>query len=185
MLLKKRSFKSTIAPLYQFLQFYFSQPMSATTIAQIHNFLQLSAHLATAGQPTAEEFELIKNAGYQVVVNLALPTSTKALPNEQAIVEALGMQYIHIPVIWEQPTQQEFDRFAATLQANADKPVFVHCAMNMRVSVFVYLYRRHYEGISETQAQQDLQQIWTPNSTWQQFIAQVQAALVERNSSSD
>lgn len=147
--------------------------MVAAKLQEIHNFLKLSDSIATAGQPTEAQFGVIQEAGYDVVVNLALPTSTNAIPNEQAIVESYGMQYVHIPVVWENPTLEDFDRFAQTLNESADRQVFVHCAMNMRVSAFMYLYRTLYQDLDAAQAQQDLQSIWTPNPTWQEFIEQV------------
>lgn len=139
----------------------------------IYNFLSISDSIATAGQPTVAQFDSIKDAGYQVVVNLALPTSINAISDEQKLVEAQGMEYVHIPVIWEQPTLADIERFFAVMQANADKRVFVHCAMNMRVSAFIYLYRLLHEQVSEEEAKRDLHKIWIPNQTWQQFIQQV------------
>ena len=73
--------------------------MNNNRIEDIYNFLKLSNSIATSGQPNEEQFVAIKEAGYQVVVNLALPESTNALPDEQKVVEAQGMQYIHIPVV--------------------------------------------------------------------------------------
>jgi len=139
----------------------------------IYNFLKISDTIATAGQPTEAEFSIIRDSGYQVVVNLALPESTNALPNEKAVVESQGMQYIHIPVIWERPTLEDFQRFVSVLETKVDKNIFVHCAMNMRVSAFIYLYRRIYQHMSDEDAKKDLHQIWVPNDTWQQFISQV------------
>lgn len=145
------------------------------SVTNIYNFLRLSDSIATAGQPTANQFAAIKNSGYQTIVNLALPTSTNAIPQEQEIVESQGMQYVHIPVDWEEPTIADIQQFFAVLQANQDKPVFVHCAMNMRVSAFMFLYRRICKGVSAADAAEDLHQIWTPNENWQRFIAQVLA----------
>ncbi|MBD2256588.1 sulfur transferase domain-containing protein [Pseudanabaena sp. FACHB-2040] len=146
--------------------------MSTEPLASIYHFLPISDAIATAGQPTAEQFEAIRQAGYQVVVNLALLTSDNALPQEPALVESLGMQYVPIPVIWEEPTLADLHRFFAVMEANQDKKVFVHCAANMRVSVFVYLYRCLRLELDEAQARQDLHRIWQPNSIWQQFIEQ-------------
>lgn len=139
----------------------------------IYNFLKLSDSIATAGQPTEAQFITIKNAGYEVIVNLALPTSTNAIANEQQIVESIGMKYIHIPVLWENPTLKDFAQFFQTLHENTEHKVLIHCAMNMRVSVFVYLYRQIHDHLHEDQAKQDLQKIWIPNETWQTFIQQV------------
>jgi len=142
-------------------------------IENIYNFLQLSDSIATAGQPVESHFTDIKAAGYEVVVNLALPSSTNAIAKEQKIVEDLGMHYVHIPVLWEKPTLDDIERFFDVMQANADKNIFVHCAMNMRVSAFMYLYRIIHEHINTEVAKQDLQKIWQPNETWQQFIEKV------------
>lgn len=136
----------------------------------ILNFVQINDRLATAGQPTIEQFSEIKNAGYKVVINLALPTSAGAIPNERELVESLGMQYFHIPVAWESPTIEDFNQFATVMNTHANQSIFVHCAMNMRVSAFVYLYRRSHQKISEEQAKTDLSKIWHPNSTWQAFL---------------
>ncbi|MBD2312079.1 protein tyrosine phosphatase family protein [Desertifilum sp. FACHB-1129] len=147
--------------------------MSTAKVAEIYNYLSLSDSIGTGGQPTVEQFAELKQAGYEVVVNLALSTSTNAIPDEAEIVASQGMGYVHIPVEWENPTLEDIQRFFATLQANADRRVFVHCAMNMRVSAFMYLYRRLQQQIDEDAARRNLEEIWTPNPTWERFIAQV------------
>ena len=147
--------------------------MSISKLEDIYNFIQISETIATAGQPTVEQFAAIQAAGYPTIVNLALPTSTNAIPNEQAIVEALGINYVHIPVIWEEPTFEDLDRFFEVLEQNANQKVFVHCAMNMRVSAFIYLYRVIQQPVAEETAKQTMEQIWQPNEVWQAFIESV------------
>ncbi|MBD2302088.1 protein tyrosine phosphatase family protein [Nostoc sp. FACHB-87] len=142
-------------------------------LAEIYNFLQISDTIATSGQPTAEQFAAIKAAGYQLIVNLALPTSSNALANEQEIVASQEMQYIHIPVVWENPTLEDATKFFGVMETNSDKKIFVHCAANMRVSAFIYLFRRIHQGVSDAVAEQDLHKIWVPNEVWQKFIQQV------------
>ncbi len=144
--------------------------MTIEQLESIHNFLKLSDNIATAGQPSEEQFTAIKEAGYQLVVNLAPPGSTNAIPQEGEIVESLGLQYVHIPVVWTNPTLEDLDRFFSILNANTEKPVFVHCAKNMRVSAFMYLYRRLHDCWDDQQAESDLHKIWIPNEMWQAFI---------------
>ena len=139
----------------------------------IYNYLKISDSIATSGQPTKEQLPAIKDSGYQTVVNLALPTSTNALPDEKQVVENLGMQYVHIPVVWENPTLEDLEQFFSVMKANADQKIFVHCAANMRVSAFMYLYRRIHDRMSDEEAKKYLSQIWQPNETWQKFIEQV------------
>ncbi|MCC5636246.1 protein tyrosine phosphatase family protein [Nostoc sp. CHAB 5844] len=147
--------------------------MSNKNLQEIYNFLQLSDGIATSGQPTAEQFAAIKAAGYQLIVNLALPTSSNALSNEKQIVESQGMQYVHIPVVWENPTLKDVTKFFGVMETNADKNIFVHCAANMRVSAFMYLFRRIHQGLNAEAAKQDLEKIWLPNEVWQKFIQEV------------
>ncbi|HEY9738121.1 MAG TPA: protein tyrosine phosphatase family protein [Trichocoleus sp.] len=152
--------------------------MPTAPLEAIYNFLTISDTLATAGQPTAAQFDAIREAGYTVVVNLALPTSSNALPNEQEIVESQGMMYVHIPVQWESPTLDDLQQFFAAMGSSSGNRVFVHCAANMRVSAFVYLYRLLRQGVAEEQARHDLNQIWQPNETWQRFIDQARSAAI-------
>jgi protein tyrosine phosphatase (PTP) superfamily phosphohydrolase (DUF442 family) len=148
-------------------------------LADIYNFLDLSnstdtlQKLATSGQPTIEQFTKIKAAGYQVVINLALLDSSNAVPTEPSILADLGLTYIHIPVLWESPTAADFDLFRQTMQQYADRSVYVHCAANMRVSAFIYLYRRIYQNMSAATALADLEKIWTPNPIWQKFMDEI------------
>ncbi len=147
--------------------------MTSPTLQEIRSFIQISEKVATAGQPTASQFADIKAAGYEVVVNLAMPNSTNAIANEQELVETQGMEYIYLPVIWEEPTLDDINRFFNTLKANAERQIFVHCALNMRVSAFMYLYQRTQQQVSHEVAIESMNQIWTPNEIWQTFIDQV------------
>lgn len=144
--------------------------MSNHSLDQIYNFLPISPTLGTAGQPTAEQFDAVRDAGYGVVINLAMPDSPKALPGEAELVTERGMAYIPIPVEWEAPTSADLDRFFAAMNEHREKKRFVHCIANMRVSAFVFLYRVLEEGVPAAEARQSLHQIWEPNPVWQGFV---------------
>ena len=136
-------------------------------IENIFNYLSRNEKIATGGQPTEKQLELVKDAGYQTVINLALPTSENALSDEKAVVESLGMTYINIPIDFNHPTEEEFNLFAETMQTHQEEKIFIHCAANLRVSAFMYLYRTLYQDIDEEIAKQDLHKLWQPNQTWQ------------------
>lgn len=144
-----------------------------SNIEDIYNFVQISDSIATSGQPTKEQFTAIKEAGYELIVNLALPQSLNSLPDEKQVIESQEMQYVHIPVVWENPSLENFQEFVEVMESNADTKVFVHCVANMRVSAFMYLYRRLNKGINEEEAKKDLHKIWIPNENWQKFINHV------------
>lgn len=150
--------------------------MHNARIETIINYYELNDGLVSSGQPSPQELQAIRDAGYQVVINLVPPDAEMALASEQEIVEKLGMKYIHIPVIWDSPQMNDVESFFAAMQANRSQKVFVHCEVNYRAASFLYLYRKKFLGVDETQARQDLQWIWAPNPTWKKFIQEVESA---------
>ena len=139
-------------------------------IDHIQNYLEITPRLLTAGQPSEDQFGSIKDAGVQVVINLAVEYSPDYIPEEQEIVEGLGMTYVHIPVEWESPQPQDVETFFDTMRRFNDQTVFVHCARNMRVSAFVYLYRVLQLKEPQETALIDMHKIWQPNPVWQALI---------------
>lgn len=129
--------------------------------------------LWSSGQLSAEDIRSLPTNGFAVVINLALPTSSNALPGEAELVTGLGMAYVQIPVEWENPKPEEFIRFVGVLNAFAGRKVWVHCVKNMRVSAFLYLYRKLVLSEPDEQASIPMQSVWSPNATWQAFIDQV------------
>jgi protein tyrosine phosphatase (PTP) superfamily phosphohydrolase (DUF442 family) len=107
------------------------------------------------------------------VINLAMPTSPNALTEEAALCAQHGLDYQHLPVPWEAPTAEHLDRFFAAMDAAQAHKLLVHCALNMRVSAFMFLYRVLRLGETVEAASQDLHRIWTPNPVWRTFIEQM------------
>ena len=122
--------------------------------------------------PTAEQMKEVADAGVQVVINLALVTSQGALPNEDSLVKALGMKYIHIPVEWNNPTRQDLDAFFTAMDEYKEEKVLVHCQANYRVSAFILLYRVLRLGWKREDAIPVMEKMWNPEDfpVWQKFI---------------
>jgi len=140
-------------------------------LENIINFMEISPLILSSGQPTRAQFPAIQAAGCKAVINLALKTSTNAIPEEKELVESLGMTYIHIPVIWEKPTQADLETFFNVMHQWRDSKVYVHCVLNLRVSSFLYLYRVLHLGMPEEEVRWDLLTIWDPDEVWARFIA--------------
>lgn len=141
----------------------------------ILRYLQVNPRLATSGQPRAEQFADIAAQGYASVINLAPPDSSNAIADEGSAVARTGMNYVNIPVPWEAPRVEQFDTFAALMQQLADQKIWVHCALNMRVSCFIYLWHTERRGMPEAEARALMERIWNPDGypAWKQFIADV------------
>lgn len=147
-----------------------------TALNHIRNFLRIDDRLATSGMPQPDDFAALRRAGFEVVINLALPTSDNALPNESELVSAQGMTYVHIPVKFDAPQPADFERFTRVMDACAGQKVFVHCAANMRVSAFVFLHRLTH-GADRATTEADLKKIWQPDGVWREFVNQRLSSL--------
>lgn len=73
------------------------------SLSQIPNFSPVHEHLLSSGQPTAEQLHHIKEYGCSTVINLALNDADPHLDQEDRICLELGLNYIHLPILWEMP----------------------------------------------------------------------------------
>ena len=133
--------KTTIGYLITLVRKYSPIDIGAHSIRNIYNFLPINENLSTSGQPTEKQFVLIKEQGYTKVVNLAPHHAENALDDEQAVLDKLKIEYIHIPVDFKNPTDKDFECFVCAMNQFSAEKVWVHCAANMRVSAFIYRYR--------------------------------------------
>jgi protein tyrosine phosphatase (PTP) superfamily phosphohydrolase (DUF442 family) len=139
-------------------------------ITEIRDFQLLSDRLATAGQPTCEQFKEIKAAGYEVVINLVPLNNPNFLRAEPELLAGMGLDYVGISVDWAAPTADDLHSFFDVMDASRGKKVLVHCAANKRASAFVFLYRVLRLDINEADAEDDMEEIWKPEGTWRIFL---------------
>jgi protein tyrosine phosphatase (PTP) superfamily phosphohydrolase (DUF442 family) len=139
------------------------------------NFLEVSPCLLTSAQPSPADFGLLAANGVEVIINLAAPNATNYNPDEAKLALEQGLAYIHLPVVWTAPQCRDFEAFAALLAVYEKNVVLVHCAMNMRVSAFVYAYQVIIKGEDETVARARMEEIWTPNEVWRDFLDELLA----------
>ena len=142
----------------------------ANELGDIVNYRLYSPGLASSGQPTETQLRMLKEAGFERVVFLAFTDHEGSIPHEDRLVKQLGMDYIQIPVDWEAPSRSDFLAFAGAMQGAAPKKTLVHCQVNFRASSFSFLYRVLYKDVDMAQAKDDLDSVWVPDATWQQFI---------------
>ena len=69
-----------------------------------------------------------------------------------------------------QPTQADFDTFATAMQDSLGEKIWIHCAVGMRASAFLYKYRCAVLGEDKQTALWDLREIWEPFGVWKKFL---------------
>jgi len=110
-------------------------------LSALPRFRQETDHLVTAGQPRAEDFAMLREQGFEAVVNISTPTARNFLPDEARHVLAAGMAYVHAPVDCSNLTPEHYAMVRGALGAFAGKKVLLHCAGNVKASGLAHVYR--------------------------------------------
>ncbi|MFT7219783.1 MAG: protein tyrosine phosphatase (PTP) superfamily phosphohydrolase (DUF442 family) [Candidatus Azotimanducaceae bacterium] len=136
------------------------------------NYHQALPGIATSGQPDRSQIHAIADEGYEVVINLAMHDSDNALVDEGNLSASLGMHYINMPVPFDEPTPEHLREFIGFMEVLKNKQVWVHCAVNARVSAFMYHYLTKVRGLPEEDATSPLLAKWQPkmDDIWRDFM---------------
>jgi tyrosine-protein phosphatase SIW14 len=122
--------------------FLLSSPALAGFSAQgINNFHQVNEHVYRGAQPTSEGLEHLAKIGVKTVLDLR--ENGERSSREAALVTALGMHYVNIPMSGlTAPTRAEITRILVLLEAPTTGAVFVHCMRGAdRTGAVVAAYR--------------------------------------------
>lgn len=139
---------------------------------------RIDSRLTTSGQPTEDQLARICDLGVSHVINLGLHEHERALADEAGAVARLGMRYIHIPVQFDNPTSADYERFRLAMRDLDGQAVHIHCIANLRVSAFLYRYRRDELGIAETSARAEMEGVWRPGHVWARFVSDDEAGAL-------
>ena len=100
----------------------------------------------TGGQPTEADLGKAAAAGYRTIVNLRGVEESISF-DEKAVVNALGMEYIAIPIADSQGlTVDKARRLAEILARPKGRPLMIHCASGNRVGALMALKAFHLDG---------------------------------------
>ena len=139
-------------------------------VADIPNYREYSESFSSSGQPTIEQIPQLAAAGFGRVIYLAYTTNQTAIPGEDKLVLDNGMDYVHIPVDFSEPTLKNFQLVAKVLQDEPSLKTLLHCQINLRASTFSFLYRAIFLQVPIGKAKVDLDAIWVPDKVWYKFI---------------
>jgi protein tyrosine phosphatase (PTP) superfamily phosphohydrolase (DUF442 family) len=134
------------------------------------NVVEITPRLVTSGQPSAEALAGLKAQGFEADIYLAPPTVSDAVRDEQLIVARQGLTFINIPIRFDNPTEADFETFAAVLSALGNHKVLVHCQVNLRASSMVFLYRAIVLKEDPRVAYQAVSGVWSPEGPWRRLM---------------
>ncbi|MGI9258284.1 MAG: protein tyrosine phosphatase family protein [Gammaproteobacteria bacterium] len=135
------------------------------------NHVIVHEKLHTAGQPDATQLSTLTDRGFGLVINLAPPSAQNAVHNEGQLVTEHGITYVNIPVVWQNPSYDDFALFSAVMEEAGERQVLVHCMVNARASMFTFLYQAVHVGVPVDEAYDVVEQVWTPEEAeqWVEF----------------
>ena len=81
-----------------------SSGLAAADVTDIENYREYSPLFSSSGQPSAKQLKTVADAGFKRVIYIAFSDNKTAIDAEDRVVKSLGMDYVHIPVDWDQPT---------------------------------------------------------------------------------
>lgn len=109
--------------------------------------------VTASGQPDEAALHVISEAGYSTVIDLRGPDENRGLDDERASVEAVGMDYVSLPVVGSDAINFETAKALDRILGEAEGPVLVHCGSGNRVGAVLALrHRLQGAGVEESVA---------------------------------
>ncbi|QPC82810.1 hypothetical protein G4Y79_00090 [Phototrophicus methaneseepsis] len=140
--------------------------------ANILNFHPIDERIAIGGQPQLDQFKMLKDDGFEVVIRLNMRDTGSMIHDEQKQLMALGVTSICIEMAYAAPTEAHIRYFFEVMEIYQGKKVYVHDATGYGASTLMALYLMH-QGLLLEEAQQCVLPGWQPSDLWW--------ALLERN----
>lgn len=151
------------APVHDFAVGYIQRQQAIAALQEIRNFAHPADDVFMGAQPRPDVFEKMKAAGIKSIINLRNPAEHRAA-EEQAQVEALGMKYINIPLVYTQPKEEAIDEFLRVMDDAANRPAYIHCTTTIRVAAVWMVRRVLRDGWTLEKAEEEAMKIGLANS---------------------
>ena len=129
-----------------------------------------ASRIAGVVQTTGKEATI---ARYQSQAGFAFTNNNNALVDADQVVKGLGMEYMQIPVSFDNPLPDDFYAFAESMELDIEKKTLLHCQVNARATAFSFLYRVIYHDVPVAEAKADMNTVWQPNAVWRDFIFEI------------
>jgi protein tyrosine phosphatase (PTP) superfamily phosphohydrolase (DUF442 family) len=113
------------------------------------NVQQFTQQFITGGQPSENDLVVLSKSGVKTIINLRVNNEFDDF-DEKAEVEALGMNYITIPILGASGINNENLKLFSAAIDNKEQ-TFIHCASGNRVGAMFALdaYFNHEKSLKE------------------------------------
>lgn len=116
-----------------------------TGVASLDNWLYM------AGQPDQATIAGLRDAGFEVVINIRGRDEVKF--DEKSLVEANGMTYYNVPLLKNGEIQEQAVRdILAVVEANRNKKILFHCSSGNRIAAWFAAHLIRDKGYEKERA---------------------------------
>jgi len=141
----------------------------------VMNYHRIDDRLVTGGHFVDDGLAEIKSEGVTVVIDLR----DKPPGGQEKKLAEQGIEWINVPIEWDDPEAEDFEKFSEAMQAHQGDHVLVQCAANYRASAMTYLYRVVVEQVDEDEAAKDLYAVWTPSDESKEWVKYIEEIKTE------
>jgi uncharacterized protein (TIGR01244 family) len=144
----------------------------------VPRFHSVNEHIYRGGQPSREGIKHLAKIGVRTVVDLRGGNDHSA--EEEKLVEAAGMRYVHVPMNGlTAPTDQQIATVLDLLDDGSAAPIFVHCKRGAdRTGTAIACYRIRHDRWDNQKALREARMTglsWVQRGM-QQYILHFEAA---------
>lgn len=119
---------------------------------------KINDQIAIAGQVSLASLQEAAQEGYKSVLNLRSPEEEGFLSQEQQEAEALGLDYVNIPVKVDTLTEAQTTDILGQID-HLPKPALIHCASAMRAGAMALMNVATRQGMTAEQAFEKAEEI--------------------------
>ncbi len=141
-------------------------------IQKAYNFKYINDLVSSSGHLIQIDLQSLVSERYESVINLLPDDDDHATDDEKAVIEGLGIHYVHIPVDWNNPKTTDFAAFETAMKHCKSQKTHIHCAANYRASAFYALYAYRNLSWSSGRSHAFISEVWTLSKypVWEVFV---------------
>jgi protein tyrosine phosphatase (PTP) superfamily phosphohydrolase (DUF442 family) len=134
------------------------------------NYVELSSHIGTGGQPDPTGLQQLAEKGYQSIINIRTSGEEFDLVGEEKQALQLGLRYYVVPFGGQEGQALAFNTLLSALKG---EKVFIHCGSGNRVGALLMVYFALEEGMPVDKAEQEARKAGLRSTQLLEFSKQV------------
>lgn len=126
-------------------------PSPIEALMGVVNANQVVPTVVTGGQPNPQQFQALRTAGVELVIDLRDPMEPRGF-DQEALMRELGFEYVVVAVSDGRLTDETLDRITTLMRDAGTRPTLVHCQSGNRVGGALIPWLVLDQGMTEDEA---------------------------------